>query len=81
MRKHHFTHFLVLFGIFGLSILGFLLFPTDKEFQKSLIVATSSSYFAWGVIHHWVHKDLYLEVVIEYLVIAVVGSIITLAVI
>ncbi|MBI3290208.1 hypothetical protein HYZ78_02340 [Candidatus Microgenomates bacterium] len=80
MKKHHFTHFLVLFGMFGLSILGFLTFPYDKVFQRSLVVAAAAGYFAWGIIHHWVHKDLYFEVVLEYLAIAVVGSIITLVV-
>lgn len=80
MKRHHFTHFLVLFGIFSIAIIGFLLFPSDKQFQKALIIATAFGYFSWGIIHHWVHKDLYFEVVLEYLAIAALGSIITLAV-
>jgi len=80
LKRHHFTHFLVLFGIFSLAIIGFLLFPTDKIFQKSIVLATASGYFTWGVVHHWVHKELYLEVILEYLAIGIVGSIITLAV-
>ena len=80
MKKHHFTHFLALFGLFGLIVLGFLIFPYDKVFQKFLIIATAAGYFTWGVFHHWIHKDLYFEVVLEYLAIAIVGSIITLVV-
>lgn len=80
MKRHHFTHFLILFGIFSLAILGFILFPTDRAFRAALVVAVSVSYVAWGIVHHWVHKDLYFEVVLEYLAIAVLGSIITLSV-
>lgn len=77
--RRHFSHYVVLFGIFGLAIFGFLNFPADKAFGASLVIATAASYVAWGTVHHWAHRDLYPEVFLEYLAIAVLGGTITLA--
>lgn len=69
-----FPHYVALFGILGAAIFGFFLFPWDKDFQISLVVATGAAYAAWGVIHHYLHNDLYLETVVEYLGTAILGS-------
>lgn len=78
--RRHFSHYVALFGIFGLAIFGFLNFPTDKAFGAALVIATAASYVSWGIVHHWAHRDLYPEVFLEYLAIAVLGGTITLAV-
>ena len=74
----HLPHYVVLFGILGAAVGGFLLFSWDRTFQLSLIVATAASYVAWGVVHHWLHDDLYPEVVVEYVGIAALGSVLAL---
>lgn len=75
------SHYLPLAGIFFAGILGFIMFSYDKFFQLSIVAATASGYFAWGIIHHHIHKDLSLVVMIEYLVISVLGVVIVFSLI
>lgn len=76
--SHRLSHYIALYGILSFSILGFLLFSWDKNFQESLIIATALSYASWGTVHHWLHNDMYFEVVVEYIVIAALGCILAL---
>lgn len=69
-------HYLTLFGILFAGFIGFTLFSYDKGFQVAVSVATASSYVIWGIVHHLLHKDLYLEVVFEYISIAFLGLVI-----
>lgn len=71
-------HYIVLFGILGISVLGFIIFPWDKIFQVSLVIATGVSYISWGIVHHALHDDLYFEVVVEYAGIAILGSVLAI---
>lgn len=77
----HFSHYLVLFGLLAATILGFNLFSWDRAFQTAIIVAMAASYVSWGIVHHFLHDDLYFEVVIEYVAIAVLGSALVLLVV
>lgn len=76
MTAHHFPHYVALLGIFVCAIIGFSLFPWDRVFQLSVVIATSASYVAWGIVHHFLHDDLYFEVVVEYVSIALLGTVI-----
>ena len=54
----HLPHYAGLFGIFIVTILGFAAFGYDKAFQYALAFAVVVSYIVWGIVHHWIHKDL-----------------------
>ena len=69
-------HYLSLFGILLTGFAGLILFSYDKNFQMSVAFATAGAYVAWGIVHHAIHKDLYLETIIEYIAIAILGSVI-----
>lgn len=69
-------HYLPLFGIIVSGFIAFTLFSYDKLFQVTILVAVSISYVVWGIIHHAIHKDLYLSVIIEYIVISILGLVI-----
>jgi len=69
-------HYLSLFGILLAGFAGLILFSYDKNFQMSVALATAGAYVAWGIVHHAIHKDLYLETIVEYIAIAVLGSVI-----
>lgn len=69
-------HYLSLFGILLAGFAGLILFSYDKNFQLSVAVSTAGAYVVWGIVHHAIHKDLYLETVIEYIAIAVLGLVI-----
>jgi len=72
----HLPHYLVLFGLLLAGFAGLVLFSYDKAFQVGIAIATAVSYFAWGVVHHYLHKDLHLETFVEYMAVAVLGLII-----
>lgn len=76
----HFPHYLVLFGILGIAIFGWVNFSYDRAFQVALVAATTISYVSWGVVHHFLHDELYFEVVVEYIAIALLGGILALSI-
>ncbi len=72
----HLSHYMALFGILLAGFAGLILFSYDKNFQVAVALALSLSYVAWGVTHHYLHKDLHIETFIEYLVVAALGFVI-----
>ena len=83
MRKFtkHASHYLPLIGIFTFGFLVFWQFSFDRYLQIGTVLATAFGYVIWGIVHHSLHKDLYLVVVIEYLAIATLGVAAAMAVI
>lgn len=77
----HLPHYLSLIGVFVAGIIGIYFFSYDKFFQMAIIVAMAASYVAWGIVHHWVHKDLYLSVVVEYIIVSILGVILVFSLI
>lgn len=69
----HLPHFLSLIGILFAGFAGLILFSYDKAFQAAVAAATAASYVSWGLVHHYLHKDLHFEVFLEYLAIAILG--------
>ncbi|EKD62537.1 MAG: hypothetical protein ACD_52C00135G0006 [uncultured bacterium] len=77
----HLPHYFGLIGILLAGALGFIVFSYDRIFQIYISVAVASAYVIWGAMHHSAHRDLYLEVVIEYVVVASLGLMIVLSLI
>lgn len=77
----HLPHYLSLFGILVAGAVGFYLFSYDKTFQIGIALALSTSYISWGLIHHTIHKDISLNIIFEYIAIAILGLTIVLALI
>lgn len=73
-------HFLSLFGVLLAGFTAFVLFSYDKQFQVFALIATASGYFTWGIVHHIIHKDIDLFIIIEYATFAALGLIIVLSV-
>jgi len=69
----HLPHYFALLGIFTAGVVAFSLFAYDRTFQMIVAVAVAASYVTWGIVHHAIHRDLYLAVVIEYLAVACLG--------
>jgi hypothetical protein len=72
----HIPYYAPLIGIFFAASVGFYLFSYDRVFQVAISIAIALSYVIWGIIHHIMQKDLYWEVVVEYLVVASLGLVI-----
>ena len=67
---------MVLFGILLAGFTGLVLFSYDKVFQVAVSLALVMSYVSWGVVHQYLDRDLHLETVVEYLVVAALGFVI-----
>ena len=74
-------HILTLAGIFIAALVGFWVFSYDRFFQGAVAIALSVSYVAWGIVHHKLHNNLYLAVVVEYVLVASLGLIIVFSLI
>ena len=83
MRKiaKHLPHYASLMGILAASFIGFFVFDYDRNFQAAIAISLSISYVVWGMVHHAVHKDLYFDVFVEYLVFSLLGLVFILSVI
>ncbi|WKZ26048.1 MAG: hypothetical protein QY322_01920 [bacterium] len=75
MQKHlkHLPHYFSLITIFIAGIVGFYVFSFDRFFQIGVAVAMASAYVSWGIIHHTLHKDICLSIVLEYFSVAILG--------
>lgn len=81
MKTRHLPHYFSLIGILIATFIGFFAFSYDKNFQLAVITAASLSYFSWGIVHHFIHRDLSVQVVFEYGVIAFLGFVVGVSVI
>ena len=83
MRKYskHLPHYLPLIGIFTAGVLAFWLFSYDKQFQIGVSVSLAIAHIAWGVMHHFIHRDLTFWVFLEYVAISVLGLSVLLSII
>lgn len=77
----HFSHYFSLVAIFIAGLVGFYLFSYDKTFQVGVALALSAAYVSWGIIHHTIHKDICLSVVLEYIAVAILGLVLTFSLI
>lgn len=83
VKKHtkHLPHYLPFIGMLTASVLAFLFFSYDKQFQIGVALSIAVGHVTWGIIHHLIHKDLCLEVLLEYIMVAVLGSVVLITMI
>lgn len=72
-RKWQYLHYIVLFGIVGVGAMAFFQLAGNSPLQLLAGIITTLAYVAWGIIHHALHGDLHLKVVVEYAVIALIA--------
>ena len=77
----HLPHYISLIGILVAGVIGFIIFEYDRFFQIGIIVAMSVAYVSWGIIHHTIHKDINLSVVLEYVTVAILGIVLAFSLI
>ncbi len=70
------SHYLPLYGILIFGGIGIIYFDYDPAFQSSIIAATTVAYFTWGIIHHKIHHDLGVRIILEYLGVSLLGMVI-----
>lgn len=80
-KKESFLHYLVLAFFFTLAIVSFTILSFNQLFQALVAVFMAVIYIFWGILHHYIHDDLYPSVVIEYLLVASIGLVIVFSLI
>lgn len=80
-RYEHLPHYLPLIGIFSAGIFAFWIFAYDKQFQAGVAISLAVAHVIWGVVHHHIHHELSLSIILEYLAVAIFGLVVILSVI
>jgi hypothetical protein len=70
----HLSHYVVLLTLMSLGLLFFSVTSHTPLLQVLIVIALSLAYLLWGIIHHLIEKNLYLEVFLEYLLFSLLGA-------
>jgi len=82
MKKFkHWHHFIPLFGILSAGFIGFFIFSFNQVFQALIMIVMATSYVVWGLLHHYRHEDLHINVIVEYIAVSFLGLVVILSVI
>jgi len=69
-------HYLSLAAILSVGLGLFLIFNFNRQIQIWITIILGMTYFFWGILHHLIKKDFHWRILWEYLIIAVVASVI-----
>ncbi len=69
--KEHLLHYLILFLILTLGLVGFVVFRFRPQLQLLVVGLTVGGYILWGIAHHYTEERLRWEVVGEYILVGV----------
>ncbi len=64
------VHYAFLFIILFFGFISFLATASDHVLQFRIAVLTALAYVGWGFIHHTLKGDLFLKIVVEYMLVA-----------
>jgi len=67
--REHLLHYLILFLILTLGLVGFVVFSFRPVVQLLVVGLTIGGYVTWGITHHYVEDRLRWDVVGEYFLI------------
>lgn len=84
MKKKHFRHlphYLPLVGVLTAGVLAFWIFSYDRQFQAAVAVSVAVAHVTWGIIHHFIHRDLTIAIVLEYIAISLLGLAVVLSIV
>ncbi len=70
--------YFILSLLISLSIILTLVFSGNRPFQIITIVVTSLVYIAWGTAHHQREKTLYPQIILEYALFALLGTVLVI---
>lgn len=63
-------------SLLAILLVGFLIAynSSDKQFQFLIVVLTAFFYVLWGVLHHVINHELNSKIVVEYVLMAALGT-------
>lgn len=72
----HFPHYASLVAVLLAGSILFIIFSYSKYLEAAIGISLALSYVSWGLIHHYLHRDLHFSVFVEYVVVASLGLVI-----
>ncbi len=77
MKIHeHVFHFVILVTLLALGSGVVLFFGNDRTNQLYAVICMAVTYVLWGIFHHLKTGDLHRRIFLEYLLIAILGSLV-----
>ena len=73
--------YLALSLIVSTAIVLILIFNGNRSFQMLTVIGLSLAYVIWGLIHHYKLHNIYAQIVLEYVLFAVLGCVIAIGLI
>ncbi len=70
--------YLALTVIVSSAVLLTLFFNGNRGYQQMVIIGLSILYIIWGILHHHKEKTLQARVVLEYVLFAILGSVLVI---
>lgn len=80
MKKplRHIFDYLILIFLMATAVLLMLVYNGNRLYQIAIIITTSLLYILWGILHHQKEDSLHPKVVMEYLLYALLGTVLVL---
>lgn len=63
-------HYLILLAILMIGFWFYWLFNFNRQIQVWITIGLGCAYVLWGMIYHTARHELYLRIVLEYLLVA-----------
>ncbi len=79
--KKHSTHYTILAVWLSFGFILFALFRSNDYMQLLAVQLIAAGYFIWGLVHHLLLGDLKGKIVLEYLLVAVLATLLIGAII
>lgn len=76
----HISHYIVLLIILMAGLIAMIGSGKSTLLHTIILIIISASYLVWGVIHHFIEKELHIEIVLEYLIFSLLGTVFVLGV-
>jgi len=80
MKKpiHSLLDYLLLTILVSVAIILTLYFNGNKLFQQVIVIGLSILYIVWGILHHLKEKTLQAQIILEYVLFGLLGSLVVI---
>jgi len=79
MKEHTKKHlwYYVSFLAVELTGLGLIFYLADKNLQFLTVCFMASFYIGWAILHHYHHHNISIKIMIEYILIGLLGVVVS----
>lgn len=71
-------HYLALIAFLSIGLALFLVFNYNRQIQMGIALVMAAIYVAWGVVHHSLKKEFHPRIILEYVLVAIVASVVVI---